>query len=195
MAEPALKDLTFDELEALEDWDGLRYELWGGEPVAMTGGTPAHNLIALALARTIYPQLKGTHCRVFMADVGLRLGTSTRSNKAYPDVMIVCNLKPEAYQTEPVLVAEVLSESSVGRDRNTKFKAYKSLATVQVYLILSQTAVEIEVYRRASGWAEEVFRGGEAVIELAQPLLLLPLRAIYEDVWDDLIGGNTERVW
>lgn len=193
MAEPALKPLTFDELEALEDRDGLRYELWGGEPVAMTGGTPAHNLIALALARTIYPQLKETPCRVFMADVGLRLSTSTRSQKAYPDVMIVCNLKPGAYQTEPVLVAEVLSESSVGRDRNTKFKAYTSLTTVQTYLILSQTAVEIEVYRRASGWAEEVFRGGETVIELAQPPLRLPLRAIYEDVWDELIGGTTER--
>jgi hypothetical protein len=30
MAEPALKPLTFDELEALEDRDGLRYELWNG---------------------------------------------------------------------------------------------------------------------------------------------------------------------
>jgi hypothetical protein len=57
-------------------------------------------------------------------------------------------------------------------------------------LILSQTAVEIEAYRRASDWAEEVFRGGAAVIELAQPLLRLPLRTIYEDVWDELIGGN-----
>ena len=102
MAEPALKLLTFDELEALEDRDGLRYELWGDEPVAMTGGTPAHNLIALALARTIHPQLKGTPCRVFMADVGLRLSESVRSNKAYPDVMIVCNPKPETYQTAPV---------------------------------------------------------------------------------------------
>lgn len=193
MAEPALKSLTFDDVEILEDRDGLRYELWGGEAVAMTGGTPAHNLIALALARTLYPQLKGTPCRVFMADVGLRLGEFARSNKAYPDVMIVCNPKPQVYQTAPVLVAEVLSESSVGRDRNTKFKAYQALATVQTYLILSQTAVEIEVYRRTRGWAEEVFRGGEAVIELAEPRLRLPLRTIYEDVWDELIGGNRER--
>jgi len=44
MADPALKPLTFDDMEALEDRDGLRYELWRNEPVAMTGGASAHNL-------------------------------------------------------------------------------------------------------------------------------------------------------
>jgi Uma2 family endonuclease len=85
---------------------------------------------------------------------------------------------------------EVLSESSVSRDRNKKFKAYTALDAVQVYLILSQTAIEVEVYRRASGWAEEIYRGGEAVIELAQPSLRLPLHELYQDVWDDLTGSR-----
>ncbi len=53
---------------------------------------------------------------------------------------------------------------------------------------------ELEDLEDRDGLRYELW-GGEAVIELAQPLLLLPLHAIYEDVWDDLIGGNTERGW
>ena len=187
MSEPAFKPLTLDDVEKLEDRDGLRYELWDGEPVAMTGGTPAHNLIALGLRDVIKAQLN-PGCRVFVADVGLRLGESQHSNKAYPDVMVVCNPQPETYQSNAVLIAEVLSDNSVSRDRRKKFKAYTAQASVQNYLILSQSAVEIEVYRRTNAWSEEIFRGAEAVIELAQPELRLPLREIYADVWEELSG-------
>lgn len=189
MSELAIKPLTFDELEALEDRDGLRYELWDGRPVAITGGTLAHNLIALGLRDVIKPQLK-PGCGVTGADVGLRFDPSVYSNKAYPDVMVVCHPDPERVQTHPMLVAEVLSESSVGRDRNQKFRAYTTLHSVEVYLILSQTAIEVEVYRRARGWTEEVYQGGEAVIELETPEMRLPLRDIYEDVWDELTGSG-----
>ncbi|MGF1613971.1 MAG: Uma2 family endonuclease [Gammaproteobacteria bacterium] len=187
MSEPALKRLTFDDVEKLEDRDGLRYELWDGEPVAMTVGTPAHNLIALGLRDVIKPQLEPA-CRVFVADVGLRLGESQHSNKAYPDVMVVYNPKPETYQSNAVLVAEVLSDNSVSRDRNKKFKAYAAQGAVQTYLILSQSAVEIEVYRRANAWTEEIYRGAESIIELPHPALRLPLREIYAGVWEEPTG-------
>ena len=39
MPETVLKPLSFEESEALEDRDGVRYELWRGQPYAMTGGT------------------------------------------------------------------------------------------------------------------------------------------------------------
>ena len=35
MSEPALKPLTFDDTQALEDREGIRYELWQGQPVAI----------------------------------------------------------------------------------------------------------------------------------------------------------------
>lgn len=181
--------LAFDELDALEEHDGVRYELWEGQPVAMTGGTRAHNLIALGLYRILYRQLQ-PGCDAYVADMGVRLDASTHSDKAYPDVMVVCNSQAGPYQTQPVLVAEVLSESSVSRDRNKKFAAYKTLDSVYTYLILSQTAVEVEVYRRAKGWTEEIYRGGESIIQLDHPELALPLREIYSDVWTDLTSTD-----
>ncbi len=189
MSEPALKPLTFDEVEAIEDRDGLRYELWDGELVAMTGGTPAHNLIALGLRDAIKPQLTAG-CDVYVADVGLRFSRDAHSNKAYPDIMVVCNPHDDTFQTDPALVVEVLSDSSVHRDRAKKLKAYTALDSVHVYLILSQTAVMIEVYRRTNDWREEIYHGGDAVIELLEPRLRSPLRAIYADVSHRLTGAR-----
>lgn len=189
MCDVAIKRISFDELGEIEDHDGLRYELWHGEPAAMTGGTRAHNVISLGLYRTIYRQVP-TGCETYVADMSLRLDPSTYSNKAYPDVMVVCNPQDGVYQTEPVLIAEILSESSVNRDRNQKFKAYTSIDSLEVYLILSQTAVEIEIYRHSNEWGEEINRATDNIIELNAPQLQLPLREIYHDVWDELTGGQ-----
>jgi Uma2 family endonuclease len=128
MKQPVRKPLSFDEIEALEDAIGQRYELWHGEPIAMTGGTLKHNLIALGLYQSIYPQLK-PGCRVVVADVKLRLSEAADSDAAYPDVMVVCEPLPGSYQTRPVLLAEVLSDSSVRRDRVDKHSAYTAWET------------------------------------------------------------------
>ena len=187
MAKPVLKTLTFDEVEALEDRDGLRYELWNGQAFAMTGGTSAHNQIALDLRELIKRQMN-RGCLVYAADMALKLGSGAYTDRAYPDVMTVCDPLPGTYQTEPVLVAEVLSESSVTRDRNEKLRAYTALDSVQVYLIVSQTAVEIEVYRRATRWTREIYRDSD-VVELDAPKLALPLREVYESIWDQLTSN------
>ena len=120
--------------------------------------------------------------------MALRLHPGAYSDKAYPDVMLVCDPLEGIYQTEPVLLAEVLSESSVTRDRKDKFKAYTALDSVKTYLILSQTAIEIEVYQRATDWAREIYRDND-VIELETPKLTLPLREIYDSAWNRLTSS------
>ena len=149
--------MTLDEIDALEDATGQRYELWHGEPVANTGGTLRHNLIALGLSRAIYPRLQ-PGCRVVVADVKLRLGEATDSNATYPDVMVVCDPLPGSYQTRPVLLAEVLSDSSTRRDRVDKHGAYTALESLAAYLILSQQEVLVDVYARG-GLAAGALRG------------------------------------
>jgi Uma2 family endonuclease len=181
MAQTASRPLTFDEVEAIEDRDGLRYELWGAAPVAMTGGTSAHNLIALGLNRILDNQLE-LPCVAYTADMALKLQSGAYSDKAYPDVMVVCDPLPGRHQTDPLLLVEVLSESSVKRDRGDKWFAYTALDSLEVYLIISQTAAHVEVYRRATGWQQENYLGVEAVIDLPRPKLTLPLAGIYQKV-------------
>lgn len=185
MKRPARKPMTLDEIDALEDATGQRYELWHGEPVAMTGGTLKHNLIALGLARAIYPRLQ-SGCRVVVADVKLRLGEAVDSNATYPDVMVVCDPLPGSYQTRPVLLAEVLSDSSTRRDRVDKHGAYTAIESLEAYLILSQQEVLVDVYARAEGWRRARCEGQEGEVRIAALGLSLTLREVYADVLADL---------
>ena len=55
--------------------------------------------------------------------------------------------------TNPVVVIEVLSPTTEKRDRSTKFKAYKSLASVQEYVLISSEhqAIRLTGARATSG--------------------------------------------
>mgnify|MGYP001063548831 FL=1 len=185
MKERAFERMTLAELEALEERTGQRHELWQGQPVAMTGGTAAHNLVALGLYRAVYPQLK-PDCRAFVADVKLRLDEADGGDTTYPDMMVVCNPLTGNRQTRPILVAEVLSDSSVRRDRVDKLRAYSALDSLQAYLILSQQDVEVDVYLRTTQWQRERYQGLASTIELAALEMRLALGDIYADVLADL---------
>lgn len=178
MSQTAIQPITLENLEMLEDRTGQRFELWQGTPVAMTGGSSAHNLIALGLHRVLDSQLI-LPCVAYAADMALKLQPNAYSDKAYPDGMVVCDPLPGAFQTAPILLAEVLSETSVKRDRGDKWRAYTQLDSLQVYLIISQTSVHIEVYRRQNNWEREDFLGLDAVIDLTTPCLNLPLKDIF----------------
>ena len=67
--------------------------------------------------------------------------------------------------TNPTVLVEVLSESTERYDRDGKFQGYKQLAALKEYVLVSQDARCIEVYRRGEGdrWDHEVAGPGERV--------------------------------
>ena len=84
---------SFEDLLEIEALTGLKYELLDGQIVAMAGGTKAHNLIALGLFTELDTQ-KENHCRLYVADVKLRIDKehieSEKDTSTYPDVMLAC---------------------------------------------------------------------------------------------------------
>ena len=107
---------SFDDLLELEELTGIKYELIDGHIMAMTGGTKAHNLIALGLFTEIDSQ-KDAKCRLYVADVKLRIDKEYIENKkdtsAYPDVMLAYGEEDsDLYEENPLLLAEVLSDST-----------------------------------------------------------------------------------
>lgn len=159
-----------DEAEylALEAGSTQRHEYVAGEVYAMAGGSQRHNRIALNLAATLLGRLAGKPCQVFMSDVKLHVAAADAYY--YPDVMVTCSEAPvaagEALVVEaPVLVVEVLSTATETIDRREKLAAYRKLASLQEYALVSQDRRQVEIYRRQGdiGWLYVTFEPGDTV--------------------------------
>lgn len=152
------KAMTPEEFLAWEAKQDLRWEFDGFQPVAMTGGTVAHSVIQGNLITALNNRLRGKPCRPYGPDLKIEIGPKYR----YPDAFVSCTPVggPSTIVMDPVVIFEVLSESTARTDRTTKLMEYRSLPSVQRYVMLEQEqAVATVVTRNETGWSLEVLDG------------------------------------
>lgn len=160
--------------------DGIvRHEWVGGQIYAMTGGSRLHNRISFALARRLEDAARPQGCEVYIADMKVL----TDFAGYYPDVMVVCDgesSKDTYFEENPCLIAEVASKSTADRDRREKWVAYKEIASLKHYLLVSQEDTQIEHrYRTDLGWTTEVL-GPTDTLRLHFPEVEITVASIYE---------------
>lgn len=161
----------------------IKHEYVAGEIFAMTSTSDSHNIISLNLAFILREHLRGTPCRVFMSD--LKLKVATADAYFYPDLMVTCETAPDShYREQPKLVIEVLSDSTAKFDREDKRRIYQALESLQEYVLVAQSCMDVRVYRRtADGWDMAIYTDG-AVIPLHSVELEIDIERIYESAWD-----------
>jgi len=161
----------------------IRHEFVDGEVYAMAGAGQAHNLIALNVASRLRTLARGGPCRVFIADMKVRVAQWNAFY--YPDVMVVCNpADAQAYYKEsPSLIVEVLSPATEQIDRREKLLAYRTLASLREYVLIAQDQRQIEIYRRAEAgaWQLQTLEAGDA-LQLETLTASLSQDEVYEDV-------------
>jgi Uma2 family endonuclease len=175
--------MTYTEYLAAEAVADVRHEYLNGDVRAMAGGTIEHGGLAMAVAREIGLALRDRPCRAFSSDVRVRVpGTGLAT---YPDLSVVCGQLQTAPDddnaiTNPVLLVEVLSDSTEAYDRGAKWAHYRRIASLREYVLVSQAEPLIEVYRRTEGGRFELLdaRAGET-IELASIGANLDVDAVY----------------
>jgi Uma2 family endonuclease len=128
-----------------------RHEYIRGEVFAMSGGTPEHSLLSLAAGRELSNALRGKPCLVFESNMRLRNADADFS--CYPDASVVCGAIGHAPDdalaiSNPVLVIEVLSDSTEAYDRGTKSSQYRAFSSVKEIVLISQKTQQIEIQRR-----------------------------------------------
>jgi Uma2 family endonuclease len=142
---------TYADYLAWEQTQTERHEYLGGEVFAMAGGSTAHNTLSLNTAIALRAQTRATPCRVYMADVKLRVEAANAS--FYPDVFVTCSAADAARSTQQqdaLLIVEVLSPSTEGYDRGDKFSAYRLLPSLQAVVFVAQDKPHIEAFIRSS---------------------------------------------
>lgn len=134
-----------------------KHEYLTGEvfPVqAMGGARQSHVLVSGALFARFREHLRGTRSRTYIAD--MKLEVEAADAVFYPDVMVSCDEADRQQEMAihvPLLIAEVLSDSTAGFDRGDKFAAYRKLSSLQEYLLVNVKARRLELFRREPvGW-------------------------------------------
>jgi Uma2 family endonuclease len=173
--------MTLAEFLAWEERQELRFEFDGFAPVAMTGGTIAHDRITFNLQKALDARLRGKPCRPFGPNVKIIVDGRAR----YPDGIVVCRpLPPTAtVADDPVVVFEVVSEGSADTDLIDKNREYRATPSIQRYVILQQTRSAAIVFaRRGPDWLSEIVAGPDATLQLPEIDIVLPLAAVYGDI-------------
>ncbi len=176
-----------EEYLAAEAQAETRHEYRNGEILEMPGGTPNHNDIAGNLLVLLKSALNRQSYQVFMADQ--RLWMPAVNRYTYPDVMVTPRppeLQPGRRDTvmNPLWIAEVLSESTESYDRTDKFRAYRTLPSLQEYLLIAQDTIRVEHYRKQDSqtWLFAEYGDRQDVVTFPTLGVSLALVELYEAV-------------
>jgi Uma2 family endonuclease len=171
----------------LEVGDGPILEFWDGLILDMTGGTKEHILLADNVATTLKNALAGGPCRAF--GEGPAIDTPTLETFHFPDCTVVCGeptfktvgKTKQGVLTNPVVIVEVVSESSRRYDFGEKFEAYKAIPTFSEYLLIEQKEHQVTHWQKIAGeWISAIITDG--IIRLASVECELKMVDIYEGV-------------
>ena len=161
-----------------------KHEYVAGVVYAMAGAKNRHNQIAGNILIEIGSQLRGHPCQPFNSDTKVRIRNGADVRFYYPDAMVVCeqNDLDEVFQDRPVVIFEVISDSTARMDREEKLRAYQTIPSLRVYAVVESDRPGVTCYRRqdeSAEWTVELFKERNGSIPLIAIDCALPLEAIY----------------
>ncbi len=177
-----------DEYLARERTAPSKSELVNGQVLAMAGASPRHNALVRNLLVAIGTRLRGKPCQPYPSD--LRVHVPATGLYAYPDVSVVCapierHRKDDATVLNPRILFEVLSDGTEAFDRGAKFAHYRSITSLQTYVLVSQTEARVEWYElRTEGWVLHEAVGADAKLHFVSLGIEIPLAELYSDLPD-----------
>jgi Uma2 family endonuclease len=182
MATAALNRYTPEEYLALERNAEFRSEYIDGRIIAMTGAQRPHLLIVHNLDREIGTRLLESPCEIYPADMKVKIDASGRY--VYPDLCVSCDPQFEDGTVDvlltPLLIIEVLSDSSEKYDRGEKFLHYRRIESLREYVLLSQKQCLVERFvREGNFWQFSSVDDLDESLILTSVGLEIPLRRIY----------------
>lgn len=169
-----------------EEISGVKHEYLGGTVHAMAGATNQHNTVALNSLVSLLVQLRGKPCQPFNSDTKVRIEYPDHTRFYYPDAMVVCQPNPASdhFQDQPVVIIEVLSDSTRRTDLVEKRDAYFTIPSLKVLVFVESESPSATLHRAkpGGGFAIERHSGLETIIPLPEIEASLPLAEVYERV-------------
>jgi len=178
------RHVSVEEYMRLEEGSNLRHEYFEGQMFAMSGGSAEHNRITKNLVKLLDGALD-RGCESYFNDLRVKTPSGLHT---YPDVFVVCG--PLTYSsddrfavTNPIIIAEVLSDSTRDYDRGEKFDLYRATPTLRDYLVVDQYTVDVDHrFLKGTRWTSKRYTNVDDAVPLTGVPLALPLSAIYDRI-------------
>jgi Uma2 family endonuclease len=172
MVQPVQSYTSYEEYLEAETKGTTKHEWLDGVIYDMAGGSLEHSRLASNIAAAL--KLALAKCEVFQSDAMLYVRSTKLST--YADVTVVCG-PVESQKVErngrvlgealvnPTVIIEVLSDSTEEYDRGEKFAHYLTIHSLKEYVLVSQEAPKVEVYRRPERghWLRDEARAGQTI--------------------------------
>jgi Uma2 family endonuclease len=205
MSAQVKKLYTPEEYLALERASLEKHEYFNGEIFPLGAGLNHHGLLTMTGASFRHTTLVGSVFAALRSAVrkqGCSMHTSDLKVKtpsglyAYPDIVIVCG-KPEFLDGEfdtllnPIAIIEVLSNSTSNYDRTKKFDHYRSIPTLNNYILVEQAMMRVEHFTRTDNpqvppeqtlWGFRSYTNAADILSLSGMEAALALSDVYEDI-------------
>src|SRR5262245_20886514 len=154
----------------------------------MTGGTLAHSLVAQRFISAFERRLDANIWVV----TGHSRGVETAATVRYPDVLVeplpvsVSGAMQGLTTEVPAVIVEVLSPTTEEMDLNVKLAEYRSIASLEAYIVASQDDALCWLWLRpADSSIPELpneIAGLERTIDIPALAVSIPLREVYRGI-------------
>lgn len=135
------------------DYSNWKKEKIDGQIYYMSpSANPKHSRLLNKIFNVFYNYLSGKTCEVYMDNIDIYLDEE-QNNYVIPDMSVLCDstkFKDNGYHGIPSLVVEVISPTSLKRDRGEKFKLYEKFG-VPEYWLVDYHGKSIEQYTLVNG--------------------------------------------
>ena len=162
--------------------DTAEFELVDGSIEMMSNPTETHEQIAGNIGAPLKLAMDQRGCRCYQGGIRVQRSDDIReTDKTRPDVVVRCGpVSKGTYINDPVVIVEVLSPSTIDKDRGPKLAFYKSLATVRHIALVYQDQMRVEHYRRTdSGFEFEALTTAASQLRFDAVEFSLPLETVY----------------
>ena len=175
---------AFDAFVETKGDDARLYELVEGVIVMMSNPTEAHEQIVANISSPLKVTTDKRQCRTYIGGMRVQLSEKVSGlDKTKSDIVVRCGTASSGsrtFITDPVVVVEVLSRSTIDIDRDPKLDFYKSIPTMHHIALVYQDQMRVEHYRRTdTGFELEVLKVATDSLELEAVGFSLELERIY----------------
>ena len=192
LARKYTKHYSFEEYLKLEEASKIRNEFHDGIIIPVEATTKNHNTIVTNfLLNANIPQLRKNGCRLYHENVITKVDAPKKKG-VYPDIVVTCNeedRKDVLVVKHPILIVEVLSNSTAKYDKTGKFFKYQRIPSLKQYILISQYACAVEFYKKMENgqWVYSALSQLADILSIPCIDAQIPLSELYVDInFEDL---------